>query len=197
MKVKLVSATCVRSGQIIFDNISFELRDGQLGYVSGSNGSGKTSLLRMIAGFVPLGSGILSITPDRSEGLFILGHKLAIKEDISPKDDISFWSSYFGSNNKYDVLKKVGLSGVRETQCKYLSQGQRQRLGIARLLSSKSKLWLLDEPSSSLDKSGILLLEEIIYDHMHEGGIVIVSSHNNFLDKVDININLDNRNDFS
>ena len=163
-------------------------------YVSGSNGSGKTSLLRMIAGFVPLGSGILSITPDCSEGLFVLGHNLAIKEDISPKDDISFWSSYFGSDNKCDALKKVGLSGVKETQCKYLSQGQKQRLGIARLIASNKSLWLLDEPTSSLDKTASLLLKEIIEKHTKSGGIALISSHINFLDKTDIKIDLDSNN---
>ena len=196
MTLKVSSVSCFRSGYKIIDNISFELKAGQLALISGSNGSGKTSLLRMIAGFIPLSFGSITFNSkeDYSNEFFILGHNLAIKDDISPEEDIKFWSMYLGSGYEGDVLDRVGLRDLKKTPCKYLSQGQRQRLVIARLLSSNKDLWLLDEPTSSLDKDASIFLKEIINDHKDSGGSILVSSHINFLDTVDVKINLDNKN---
>ena len=200
MVVRVLSASCKRSGYTVIDNISFELSSGQIGLISGSNGSGKTSLLRMVAGLIPLTSGNLSFSPsidqnsEHSDGLFLLGHSLAIKDDISPEEDIKFWSSLLGRGYHEDVLLMVGLSNLKKIPCKYLSQGQKQRLGIARLIASNKSLWLLDEPTSSLDKTASLLLKEIIEKHTKSGGIALISSHINFLDKTDIKIDLDSNN---
>ena len=200
MVVRVLSASCKRSGYTVIDNISFELSSGQIGLISGSNGSGKTSLLRMVAGLIPLTSGNLLFSPsidqnsEHSDGLFLLGHSLAIKDDISPEEDIKFWSSLLGRGYHEDVLLMVGLSNLKKIPCKYLSQGQKQRLGIARLIASNKSLWLLDEPTSSLDKTASLLLKEIIETHTKSGGIALISSHINFLDKTDIKIDLDSNN---
>ena len=200
MVVRVLSASCKRSGYTVIDNISFELSSGQIGLISGSNGSGKTSLLRMVAGLIPLTSGNLLFSPsidqnsEHSDGLFLLGHSLAIKDDISPEEDIKFWSSLLGRGYHEDVLLMVGLSNLKKIPCKYLSQGQKQRLGIARLIASNKSLWLLDEPTSSLDKTTSLLLKEIIEKHTKSGGIALISSHINFLDKTDIKIDLDSNN---
>ena len=162
----------------------------------------KTSLLRMVAGLIPLTSGNLLFSPsidrnsEHSDGLFLLGHSLAIKDDISPEEDIKFWSSLLGRGYHEDVLLMVGLSNLKKIPCKYLSQGQKQRLGIARLIASNKSLWLLDEPTSSLDKTASLLLKEIIEKHTKSGGIALISSHINFLDKADIKIDLDSNNVF-
>ena len=200
MVVRVLSASCKRSGYTVIDNISFELSSGQIGLISGSNVSGKTSLLRMVAGLIPLTSGNLLFSPsidqnsEHSDGLFLLGHSLAIKDDISPEEDIKFWSSLLGRGYHEDVLLMVGLSNLKKIPCKYLSQGQKQRLGIARLIASNKSLWLLDEPTSSLDKTASLLLKEIIEKHTKSGGIALISSHINFLDKTDIKIDLDSNN---
>ncbi|MDA8892303.1 heme ABC exporter ATP-binding protein CcmA [Hyphomicrobiales bacterium] len=200
MVVRVLSASCKRSGYTVIDNISFELSSGQIGLISGSNGSGKTSLLRMVAGLIPLTSGNLFFSPsidqnsEHSDGLFLLGHRLAIKDDISPEEDIKFWSSLLGRGYHEDVLLMVGLSNLKKIPCKYLSQGQKQRLGIARLIASNKSLWLLDEPTSSLDKAASLLLKEIIEKHTKSGGTALISSHINFLDKTDIKIDLDSNN---
>ena len=200
MVVRVLSASCKRSGYTVIDNISFELSSGQIGLISGSNGSGKTSLLRMVAGLIPLTSGNLLFSPsidqnsEHSDGSFLLGHSLAIKDDISPEEDIKFWSSLLGRGYHEDILLMVGLSNLKKIPCKYLSQGQKQRLGIARLIASNKSLWLLDEPTSSLDKTASLLLKEIIEKHTKSGGIALISSHINFLDKTDIKIDLDSNN---
>tara|TARA_B110000003_G_scaffold91907_1_gene94063 strand:+ start:328 stop:939 length:612 start_codon:yes stop_codon:yes gene_type:complete len=200
MIVRVSSACCERSSHKVFDNISFELKNGQIGFISGSNGSGKTSLLRMVAGLISLSSGTISYGPlfDLNTGhnndLFLLGHNLAIKEDITPDADIKFWSNFLGSSNKKDALKRVGLSNLKKTPCKYLSQGQKQRLGIARLMVSNKSLWLLDEPTSSLDSDSSVLLKDIITEHTKFGGSVLVSSHSEFLDNIDFKIDLDNKN---
>ena len=189
-----------RSGRIIFSSVNLYLEEGQIIFIKGKNGSGKTSLLRMVAGLIPLTSGNLLFSPsidqnsEHSDGLFLLGHSLAIKDDISPEEDIKFWSSLLGRGYHEDVLLMVGLSNLKKIPCKYLSQGQKQRLGIARLIASNKSLWLLDEPTSSLDKTASLLLKEIIEKHTKSGGIALISSHINFLDKTDIKIDLDSNN---
>ena len=196
MSLKVSSVSCYRSGYKIIDNISFELKTGKLALILGSNGSGKTSLLRMVAGFIPLSFGDISFNSKKEyrDEFFILGHNLAIKDDISPEEDIKFWSSYLGAGYINGVLERVGLGKLKKTPCKYLSQGQKQRLVIARLLSSNKSLWLLDEPSSSLDRDASIFLKEIINEHKNSGGSILVSSHIDFLDNADIKINLDNKN---
>ena len=179
MTLKVSSVSCFRSGYKIIDNISFELKAGQLALISGSNGSGKTSLLRMIAGFIPLSFGSITFNSkeDYSNEFFILGHNLAIKDDISPEEDIKFWSMYLGSGYEGDVLDRVGLRDLKKTPCKYLSQGQRQRLVIARLLSSNKDIWLLDEPTSNLDAHAQDIFKEILNEHIINKGLCVLATH--------------------
>ena len=196
MTLRVSSVSCYRSGYKIIDNLSFELKAGQIALISGSNGSGKTSLLRMVAGFIPLSFGSISFNSKKEykDNFFMLGHNLGIKDDISPEEDVKFWSRYLGAGYDDGVLERVGLGKLKKTPSKYLSQGQKQRLVIARLLSSNKSLWLLDEPTSSLDSDASIFLKEIISEHKNSGGSILVSSHINFLDTVDIKINLDNKN---
>ena len=143
MTLRVSSVSCYRSGYKIIDNLSFELKAGQIALISGSNGSGKTSLLRMVAGFIPLSFGSISFNSKKEykDNFFMLGHNLGIKDDISPEEDVKFWSRYLGAGYNDGVLERVGLGKLKKTPCKYLSQGQKQRLAIARLLSSNKSLW--------------------------------------------------------
>ena len=97
MTLRVSSVSCYRSGYKIIDNLSFELKAGQIALISGSNGSGKTSLLRMVAGFIPLSFGSISFNSKKEykDSFFMLGHNLGIKDDISPEEDVKFWSRYF------------------------------------------------------------------------------------------------------
>ena len=161
--------------------------------LSGSNGSGKTTLLRVLAGLVPVSYGSIEYDNMNSleDNFYILGHRLGIKEEVTPYEDLLFWSSIYDYKNFENVLKRVGLKNYKSLKCKYLSQGQKQRLAISRLLVSKKSIWLLDEPLSSLDKEGVFLLKELIDEHNKFGGIAVISSHNDFLKKYDFHINMD------
>ncbi|RPF91483.1 MAG: heme ABC exporter ATP-binding protein CcmA [Rhizobiales bacterium TMED168] len=184
--------SCIRSGNEIFKNISFSLINGQVGLLTGSNGSGKTTLLRVLAGLIPNEYGSIKYNNKNLKNNFsILGHKIGIKDEITPNDDLLFWSSIYGFNNFEDVLEKVNLLKYRNLKCKYLSQGQKQRLAIARLIISQKLLWFLDEPLSSLDKEGISLLKNIIRSHTESEGIVLLSSHSDFLTNYDLEIDMD------
>ena len=184
--------SCIRSGNEIFKNISFSLINGQVGLLTGSNGSGKTTLLRVLAGLIPNKYGSIKYNnKNLKNNFFILGHKIGIKDEITPNDDLLFWSLVYGFNNFEDVLEKVNLLKYRNLKCKYLSQGQKQRLAIARLIISQKLLWFLDEPLSSLDKEGISLLKNIIISHTQSEGIVILSSHSDFLTNYDLEIDMD------
>ena len=184
--------SCIRSGNEVFKNISFSLINGQVGLLTGSNGSGKTTLLRVLAGLIPNEYGSIKYNnKNLGNNFFILGHKIGIKDEITPNDDLLFWSLIYGFNNFEDVLEKVNLLKYRNLKCKYLSQGQKQRLAIARLIISQKLLWFLDEPLSSLDKEGISLLKNIIRSHTQSEGIVILSSHSDFLTNYDLEIDMD------
>ena len=184
--------SCIRSGNEIFKNISFSLINGQVGLLTGSNGSGKTTLLRVLAGLIPNEYGSIKYNNKNLKNNFsILGHKIGIKDEITPNDDLLFWSLVYGFKNFEDVLEKVNLLKYRNLKCKYLSQGQKQRLAIARLIISQKLLWFLDEPLSSLDKEGISLLKDIIDEHITHGGIAIISSHIDFLKKCNFQIDMD------
>ena len=184
--------SCIRSGNEVFKNISFSLINGQVGLLTGSNGSGKTTLLRVLAGLIPNEYGLIKYNnKNLKNNFFILGHKIGIKDEITPNDDLLFWSLVYGFNNFEDVLEKVNLLKYRNLKCKYLSQGQKQRLAIARLIISQKLLWFLDEPLSSLDKEGISLLKDIIRSHTQSEGIVLLSSHSDFLTNYDLEIDMD------
>ena len=161
-KLNVSNLACYRSGNKIFSDISFDLNEGDVCLLSGSNGSGKTTLLRVLAGLIPISYGSIEYDNMNSLGdnFYILGHRLGIKEEVTPYEDLLFWSSIYDYKNFENVLKRVGLKNYKSLKCKYLSQGQKQRLAISRLLVSKKSIWLLDEPLSSLDKEGVFLLKE-------------------------------------
>ena len=193
-ELNVSNLACYRSGNKIFSDISFDLKEGDVCLLSGSNGSGKTTLLRVLAGLVPVSYGSIKYNNMNSleDNFYILGHRLGIKEEVTPYEDLLFWSSIYEYENFHDLIIMLGLSDSKFLKCKYLSQGQKQRLAIARLIISKKSIWLLDEPISSLDKDGISLFKEIITKHLKTGGIAVISSHIDFLKKYDLKISMDN-----
>ena len=192
-KLNISNLTCYRSGNEIFNDISFSLKEGEVCLLTGSNGSGKTTFLRVLAGLIPPSSGLIEFNNlnSLSDNFYILGHKLGIKDEVTPYEDMFFWSSVYGCKNFEDILERVGLINCKFLKCKYLSQGQRQRLAISRLMISKKPIWLLDEPISSLDRGGISLLKDIIDEHINRSGIAIISSHIDFLKKCNFQIDMD------
>jgi heme exporter protein A len=180
--------TCERGGKLLFRNLSFRLGDGDLLRIAGANGSGKTSLLRILCGLLEpaagsvrwRGSPIRSLREDYAKNLVYLGHAAAVKDELTAAENLSITCRLAGSAPLgHDV--RDALARFRVPQDKpvgRLSQGQRRRAALARLtLSEGLPLWLLDEPFSALDAEGIELLKNLLIEHQRRGGAVAFSTH--------------------
>lgn len=164
---------CRRGGRLVFEGLSFGLSPGEALLVQGPNGTGKSSLLRLLAGLLPLAAGRLS-NPFR---LALLGHDNALKPDRSAADELRFWGTLDRSLRVQDALDRFGLAPLADLPVRILSSGQRRRLALARIWQSAAPLWLLDEPSVGLDDASITLLARACAEHRAAGGLVIAATH--------------------
>ena len=176
--------TCVRGGRVVFRDVNFHVEAGQPLIVEGANGSGKTSLLRMLAGLLSTAAGEIRVNEcasngeERSELVGWLGHQEAAKPQLTPRETLRFFVQLYGSAaHADDALARVGLDRAADLPCQYLSAGQKKRLALARLLGLGRPLWLMDEPFASLDAEGRMLATEFARAHASAGGIVVIASH--------------------
>jgi heme exporter protein A len=184
MRLSAVDLTCRRGGRDVFAGISFQLAAGQALAVTGRNGAGKSSLLRIVGGFIRPAGGRLWLEGGDSElGIgeqaHYLGHQDAVKPSLSVGENLSFWVGFFGggATKAQDALERVGLDAIAALPAAYLSAGQRRRLSIARLLAVKRPIWLLDEPTSTLDTAGSDRLTEFMQSHLASGGLILAATH--------------------
>ena len=178
---------CTRGDRVLFEGLSFRLERGQALAVEGANGAGKTSLLRLIAGFLSPRAGTLTLNVDgrdvsdgEERGQFIgwLGHQDGLKPQLTAIEQLQFYVRLYRSNaDPAALLENVGLTRQAELPCRYLSAGQKRRLALARLLAAGRPLWLLDEPFAALDAAGQALVARLMALHCGSGGIVIAATH--------------------
>jgi len=180
MQLTASSISCVRGGRALYDGLSFSLSSGELLLLNGPNGSGKTSLLRQIAGLLPLDTGTIAFEGfDRAEETHFVGHAPAIKDALTVSENLSFWCDLYGRSGASPeaALKQLKLAPLASLPGRVLSAGQKRRLALARLVAIRRSLWLLDEPDTALDAEGRATLLEIIAGHRARGGMVVMASH--------------------
>jgi heme exporter protein A len=180
---------CIRGERPIFTDISFTLAAGEVLVVTGANGSGKTSLLRIVCGLLEAaageirwnGSSARALGDDYFAQLAYLGHQNGLKDDLSAAENIQVWAGVSGTTVELDAarhaLRQVGLAGREDLPVRWLSQGQKRRAALARLLVAKRALWVLDEPFAGLDRTSTAAVETLLKEHLTGGGMAILTTH--------------------
>jgi len=177
---------CVRGDKRVFEGVSFRVAAGHALAVEGANGAGKTSLLRMIAGFLAPAAGRLIVknaqgesddAEERGKSVGWLGHQDGLKPQLTVIEQLNFFAHLYGKQADPSLLEQVGLARQRDLPCRYLSAGQRRRLALARLLAGTRALWLLDEPFAALDTAGQRLVAQLMAGHCKAGGLIIAATH--------------------
>lgn len=200
--LEIKNLSCIRDDRILFEGLNFQLTNQQVVLLEGKNGCGKTSLLRIICGFREQDAGsifwnnkIIKESEYFSEMAYV-GHLDGVKKELTVLENLKM-SLAFGQKGRYSIdqaLDKVHLAGYDDSLVQSLSAGQKRRLSLARLLITKNILWILDEPFTSIDKQGIILIESLMLEHLSAGGMIILTSHHDLalhgadVHKIDLSI---------
>ena len=189
--------TCVRGDRTLFRDVSFTVSPGTLLQVEGPNGSGKTSLLRIVCGLMqPVAGEVLwqeKKIHDQDESftnaLSYLGHRNGIKEELTPLENLHITCGLAGAaiptETAVSALKRVGLETRQNLPSRFLSEGQKRRSALARLIARDSELWVLDEVLAALDSGAMALVRSLIDEHLGRGGMAIVATHQELQLKAD------------
>lgn len=186
--LQVKSISCTRGYRDLFSNLEFELNPGQVLRIEGKNGAGKTSLLRIMSGLAqPLqgevlwqGRKIHHAESSYFQNLLFIGHKAGIKYELSPIENLCMAKQLYGSksdNGIEEALYQVGLYGFEDIPCAQLSAGQKRRVALAQLFLTRARCWILDEPYTSLDVTAVAMLENLFTQHINNGGMLVITSH--------------------
>jgi len=187
--LEVLKLGCIRGDRRLFSDLSFSAGAGELIELRGPNGSGKTSLLRILCGLSSPASGqvrwngknIRSLGEEYFRDVAYLAHQNAVKDELSALENLRIATGVAGNPlpkaQAQEVLERIGLKDRQHLPARVLSAGQRRRLAVARLLTIKATLWILDEVLTSLDDAAVRLSREFISDHIKNGGIAIVATH--------------------
>ena len=181
---------CVRGERLVFSDLDFQVSSGEALILRGPNGSGKSTLLRLVAGYLSPSAGQLSwdgapvaVDPDgHRRRLHYVGHLDAVKAPLTVAENLAFWAGQGGGGDDLEdrlrqALERLGLGRLAEVPGRFLSAGQKRRLNLARLAASPARLWLLDEPTVSLDANGAGVLAEMVVEHLGAGGLAMIATH--------------------
>jgi len=177
--------TCVRDERTLFSELSFTVSAGDIVQIEGANGAGKTSLLRILAGLsrAEQGEVLWQQQPVRKQrevwhrALLYLGHQPGVKAVLTARENLQFFHALEPEEKLWQALEEVDLAGYEEVPVAQLSAGQQRRVALARLWLSRSPLWILDEPLTAIDKSGVTKLMALFARHADNGGSVILTTH--------------------
>lgn len=174
MQVLLNNLSVARGGVTLLQGLILTLDPGQALILRGPNGSGKTTLLRTLAGLQPAAAGGFDLPTD---GVAYAAHADGLKSALTVAENLRFWASIYGSGPIDPALQALDLHSLTHRRAGELSAGQKRRLGLARLLVAARPVWLLDEPTVSLDAASVALFAAIVRQHLTAGGMAIIATH--------------------
>lgn len=174
MELVVRDLTVARGGVPVLEGLGFTLGAGEVLVLRGPNGSGKTTLLRTLAGLQPAVAGEVSLPP---EAIAYGAHADGLKAQLSVAENLAFWASVYATGDIEDALTRMNLLGLRDRPAANLSAGQKRRLGLARLLVTGRPIWLLDEPTVSLDTASVALFATCVREHVAGGGAALIATH--------------------
>jgi heme exporter protein A len=187
--LEAINLSCVRGDRRLFSSLNFRLTHGSVLQVTGANGSGKTSLLRLICGLASpeqgevrwQGANIRSLGEEYYTAIHYVGHRNGLKEELTSLENLTISSGLSGKRVSKEVAKNIldrmGLAGRHNLAARLLSEGQRRRLALSRLLSCTATVWILDEMFTSLDKAAVGLMTSLLKEHLGNDGMAIVATH--------------------
>ncbi|MEH7829207.1 heme ABC exporter ATP-binding protein CcmA [Gemmobacter denitrificans] len=174
MEFQVTDLAVARGGLTVLQGLTFALAPGQALILRGPNGIGKTTLLRSLAGLQPAVAGVISLSPD---AIAYAAHADGLKATLSVTENLAFWAAVFGTDRVDQALDAMNLRALADRPAANLSAGQKRRLGLARLIVSGRPLWMLDEPTVSLDAASVSLFAAVVRTHLAAGGMALIATH--------------------
>ncbi|WP_372605330.1 heme ABC exporter ATP-binding protein CcmA [Actibacterium sp.] len=174
MEMRVSDLACARGGVPVLDGVSFTLAAGQALFLRGPNGIGKTTLLRTVAGLQPALAGRVEVPPD---SITYAAHADGLKATLTVRENLEFWSQIFGGPGIDAALEAFNLNDLADRHAQNLSAGQKRRLGLARMLVTGRPIWMLDEPTVSLDRDSVKLFADAVQAHLTRGGAALIATH--------------------